>query len=339
MDKLYERFEITRPSYIADGHWACVSAEADRLWRSLEAKDASQALGDMKCLVESIAKIVLDIDGTPAAATDDFQKVVGDAHKRLANQPGHELVNTSPFGDMATQASKVVRNLAEIRNNYGGGHGRFTVPDLDDEMLHMALDGGLMWVRWALRRIGYFTIGRPTQLIEALVGPQSQNFTKLPPNSLKDRLIAANLRSLESRHQRSIGVAVGQRAAMETFMVHIDGVAACGDSSDLTVWPEGYRIGLVLGLWVSPHGVVTICSRWIRDAIKVLDPVPDCSAELTDLIDEVLNSAIDLTDKETASDVRAVHQELVKWIPTRPASETAAWEKLATHIAPDPFAF
>ncbi|MGV9832933.1 hypothetical protein ACWDUL_01830 [Nocardia niigatensis] len=338
MDDLYARFQITRPPYLADGYWACVKAEADRLWRSLEAEDASQALGDMKCLVESIAKIVLDIDGTPPAATDDFKKIVGAAHKRLVDQPGHQLATTSPFGDMATQASKVVRNLAEIRNNYGGGHGRFTVPDLSDEMLHMALDGGLMWVRWALRRIGYFTIGRPTQLIEALVGPQSQNFTKRPPNSLKDRLIAANLQSAEVRHQRSIGVAVGQRAAMDTFMVYIDGVEACGNSSDLAVWPEGYRIGVVSGLWVSPHGLVTITSRWIRDAMKVLDPVPDCSAELADLVDEVANSGIDLTEREESSDVRAIWQELVNWIPTRPASETTSWEKLALWIKPSPFA-
>ncbi|MEV6430045.1 hypothetical protein [Nocardia sp. NPDC051463] len=338
MDDLYARFAIQKPPYLAEDYWNCIVAEANRLQRSMDAKDASQALSDVKCLVESIAKIVLDINGTPSAKNDAFDKVVKKAHELLAKQPGYELADRSPFGVMATQASKVALNLSDIRNDFGGGHGRFHTPDLEDEMLHMALDGGLMWARWALRRIGYFAIGRPTQLIEALVGPQSMSFTSGPPNPLKDRLMAANLSSLESKHQRSIGVAVGQRSARDTFMVLIDGVEACGESSDLTKWPEGYRIGVVSGLWVDPHGQVTISSRWIQHAMKVLEPVPDCSAELTNLVDEVMNSGIDLTAKEAASDVRAMQQELVKWIPNRPASETAAWEKLAAHITPDPFA-
>src|SRR5436305_8261269 len=29
----YSRFEIARPDYLGDDHWACVEREADRLWR------------------------------------------------------------------------------------------------------------------------------------------------------------------------------------------------------------------------------------------------------------------------------------------------------------------
>lgn len=341
VDYTYQRFQIERPQYLADSYWESVALEADRLWRALEAKDASQAIGYIKCLVEAIAKIVLDLDGTPAANTDKLPKVLPKAHRLLASQPGDELAIGSPFQDMANKAMGLTNHLAELRNNYGAGHGRSRQPDLNDEMVHMALDGGLMWARWALRRIGLFAIGRPTQLIEALIGPQSQNFTGefgTNTNSLRQRLLAADLPNQDPKHQRSIGVAVGQRAATGTFMVQGDGVDECGASSDLHAWPVGYRIGVVSGLWVSAFGAVTITSKSISDAMAVLDPVPDCSGELIGLVDEVMSSGIVLSDREPADGIRQVGTRLLTWAQTRPPAETEAWMKLARYIAPDPWA-
>ncbi|MGW6697259.1 hypothetical protein [Nocardia sp. NPDC055049] len=48
----------------------------------LDAKDACHALDDLKCLVESVAKVVLDINGTPPASNDDFQPIVTNAQTR-----------------------------------------------------------------------------------------------------------------------------------------------------------------------------------------------------------------------------------------------------------------
>lgn len=54
---------------------------------------------------------------------------------------------------------------------------------------------------------------------------------------LAGRLIDANLPTAEPRHVRAIGVAVGQRAARETFNVRIDGVDAAIADPDLERWP------------------------------------------------------------------------------------------------------
>ena len=89
--------------------------------KTAEKADGSQALSDIKCLVESISRIVLDIDGTPAAPNAAFDAVVTQAHTLLTGQPGHELANQSTFGQLATQASKIARNLGNIRNEFGGG--------------------------------------------------------------------------------------------------------------------------------------------------------------------------------------------------------------------------
>jgi hypothetical protein len=154
-------------------YWESVEQEVSRLSRSLDVKDGAQALSDLQCLVECIAKIVLDIDGNPAASNASYETTVKSAHNLLAGQPGDQLANQRAFGQIATQASKIALNLGNIRNEYGGGHGRARLSILDDEMVTLSLDGGLLWARWALRRVGFFAIGRPELLIKDLVGPTS----------------------------------------------------------------------------------------------------------------------------------------------------------------------
>ncbi|WP_344870840.1 hypothetical protein [Allokutzneria multivorans] len=326
-------FDITRPDYLADDHWRCVEHEANRLRRSLDAGDGSQALSDIKCVVESIARIVLDIEGTPADPNIPFDTVVNRAHQLLAGQPGRELANTSVFGQVATQASKIARNLGQIRNEFGGGHGRARTPDLRDEMVSLALDAGLLWSRWALRRLGYFSEGRPTNLINDLV-TQPQNFHA---GLLARRLQAANLPAIEARHQRAIGVAVGQRVMRETFVVRWDGLEPCLASDDLNTWPRDYRIGLAYGLWFAPDDRVTLMPQSLREALKVLEPVADCADDLTEWVDRIIRATVpggfaSTSWQENFSAARFVENHLA----LRPPEERPALAALANHLEPGP---
>lgn len=135
----------------------------------------------------------------------------------------------------------------------------------------MALDGGLLWARWALRRLGYFSEGRPTPLINDLV-VTSQIFYA---GTLQRRLLAANLPTAEPRHQRSIGIAVGQRVMQGTFEVRRDGLEPCLASDDLNTWPRDYRLGLAYGLSFDTAGALTLTTRSAEEALQVLEPVPD----------------------------------------------------------------
>ena len=155
----YARFDVCRPPHLAAEYWLSVEAELLRLARSLDAADDVQVIGDAKCLVEAVAKIVWDINGTPPDSNDGFPKVVARAHELLRNQPGHELAHGTTFANLAMQASKMAGYLAEIRNSLGGGHGRARQPYVRAEEVDLALDGALTWVRWALRRIGLFAEG------------------------------------------------------------------------------------------------------------------------------------------------------------------------------------
>lgn len=267
MSEHSRRFEITRPDYLSSDHWACVDREASRLARSLDAGDASQALSDIKCLVESVARITLDIAGTPADPNGSFDGMVNQAHNLLSGQPGRELANQAPFGRIAVQASKIARNLGDVRNEFGGGHGRARTPDLRDEMVNLALDGGLLWTRWALRRLGYFSEGRPDPLIsDLIVHPQT-----FRSGDLARRLLAANVPALETRHQRSIGVAVGQRVMRQTFVVRRDGLDPCLESGELTPWTRDYRIGVAYGLWFDPDDQLTLTALSVKEALQVLE--------------------------------------------------------------------
>lgn len=112
--------------------------------------------------------------------------------------------------------------MSIIRNDYGGGHGRARQPELTGEMLDLAIDGSLLWTRWALRRFGYFARGRPETLIRDLVGDPGGQIV-FYSGDLSARLQSADLPKIEPRYFRSIGIAVGQRAARDTFNVRIEG--------------------------------------------------------------------------------------------------------------------
>ena len=331
---MYQRFAVERPPYLGDEYWTSIDAEVARLDRSLASGDLVQAIGGVKCLVEAVAKVALDINGTPADPSASFDATVNKAHTLLAQQPGHELAHESEFGRMATQASKIARNLGNIRNEFGGGHGRARQPRVKDEMVDMALDGGLLWVRWALRRLGLFSEGRPEALIRDLV----EDGAVFRAGMLRRRLEAANLPTLEPRHQRALGVAVGQRAMRGTFVVREGGVIACLESDDTeSLWTPDYRIGLAQGLLFDPDEQPTVGDQSLRDALMALDPLPDCSKDLGELVERIVTN----TEEGTiAADVPASYQ-LEKFINSRaevrPEPEHAALKRLAEHVQPLPF--
>lgn len=294
---MYSRFELPRPQYLSDEYWDSIQVEAERLARSLQADDDVQVLGDAKCLVEAVAKVTLEINGTPAGPRDGLQKLVSGAHETLRTQPGPELTHENPYGMVALQASKMAANLAEIRNTHGGGHGRARQPNLRDEMVDLALDGAFTWTRWVLRRLGLFAEGRPTQLIEALIVDRAI----FSGGELRRRLQAANLSQLEEHHQRAVGVAVGQRSATGTFVVTGDGVSPAMSSTDLDEWPEQYRIGLAYGVLFDPAEQPTVRPNTLLRAVEVLVPVTDTVDEITELVDRIIENYDPNTEADTAA--------------------------------------
>ncbi|MGP3916345.1 abortive infection family protein [Nonomuraea sp. 10N515B] len=248
----------------------------------------------------------------------------------ISRSPGR--MAAPPVRNVAQGALTIVSQLAEIRNQFGTGHGRAHQPEIAEELVLVGIDACLLWVRWALRRLAHVIIGQPSALVRDL--RDGGIFTR---NALATRLKAANLSDIEEPDQHLLGVAVAQRAMTGTFMVMADGVEACASSNDLTLWPGGYRAGLVEGLFLDRDGYVRTSEWACRQAGLALSAHPqatDLLKELTEKIDHGAWSYGFMADHEervkAATAIKAVGGVLVE--------ETAQnlWFALAERFVANP---
>lgn len=317
---------LKKPDHLPEDNWAAIAAEEGRLHQSVESEDPAAIIGCLKSLVESVARVTKDLAGEPADVNASFDATVNRAHDLLRRQPGIDLTNDNDFSRVASQACKIASSLGTIRNAYGTGHGRARPPAVLDEMVHLSLDGGLMWVRWALRRLGPFTLGRPGPLIEDLHGGW---FTS---GSLAMRLQAADLPSLDPVHQRAVGVAVGQRVARDTFVVRWDGLDPARTSSELSPWTADYRQGVATGLLQDGDGQWTLAPRFVQWAVEVLEAVPDNSEWLEATVPAIVASTNrGLLSGDDAAEARAT---VARQATSRPEEEQSLWTSLAEHLGP-----
>ncbi|ONI79055.1 hypothetical protein BWI15_00310 [Kribbella sp. ALI-6-A] len=330
-EERYSRFAVPRPEHLGEAHWGAINIEVDRFVRALEDGDDAQALGQLKCVVEAVAKVVHDINGQPVGSNSNFDTIVNGAHDLLARQPGRELAYQSPFGDVATQARKIAVNLSRIRNSYGGGHGRARQPELQAEMLDLAMDGALMWTRWALRRIGHYLYGRPETLIRDLIGdPYGQ--IVFYGGTLTERLADANLGGIEERHARAIGLAVGQRAARDTFIVRHEGVQAAIDDDSLERWPVPYRLGVAYGLLFTPEELPTLTTYNLLQAMQICEPVREAPNEVSAILNRVRASRPPGPLLESSPAVTQLLWLIQNAPRRRPEEEHEAWRGLWVHL-------
>jgi hypothetical protein len=158
-------------------------------------------------------------------------------------------------------------------------------PQVTDEMSRVCIDAALMWSRWALRRLDSLAQGMPTPLINDLLGGGI-----FRSGLLTERLASADLAHQEPEVQRRIGVAVGQRAMRETFVVRQDGIEECAERDAPEIWPAAYREGAFEGLFVNPHGQLTVDSwsaRWAPRLIAPLENPADVIGKLAARIGEL----------------------------------------------------
>ncbi|MFZ0168073.1 MAG: abortive infection family protein [Candidatus Dormiibacterota bacterium] len=220
-------------------------------------------VGAAKELVESVAKVVLELRGASFGSSIPFQDLVGQAHAALRRQPGIGLAGDPPVRDIAQAASTIAKSLGPLRNSHGTGHGRSRSPEIVAEHADIAADAALLWARWALRRVDHLVGGDIARLINDL-----QRGGLFHKGGLAQRLIDANLTELDPEDQRRLGIAVGRRAARGTFMVHNEGVLAALDDGP---WPVEYRAGLLEALFLDGDGNLRVGERDIPIALSLID--------------------------------------------------------------------
>ncbi|MCZ7430154.1 abortive infection family protein [Streptomyces sp. WMMC1477] len=239
---------LPRAQWLQEENWRAVCDHHRRLATAVEADDRPQIVGSAKELVECVARVVLAADGRVTSDNDDYSKVLNQAHKVIEHVVGSDVPANDPLRQVPGQAKKMATQLAEMRNRFGTGHGRAVLHPITDEVVEACVHGSLIWVRWALARLQTVLRGAVVPLVTAL---REETFTR---GELAERLKAANVPDLEKMDQRKLGLAVGRRAVQETFMVRIEGIDVCAENPER--WPDGYRRGVVEGLFINEDGQV-----------------------------------------------------------------------------------
>lgn len=278
--------ELAKPDHLDPATWVAIEQHRARFAAAYSSTDKSWALGSAKELVESVARAVCDAKGVVVASGDDFNTAVNSAHVALARQPGPDVSMTPEILSIAGQAKKMILNLRSIRNDFGTGHGRANVVQIDAEMASVVYDATLLWVRWALRRLEHILIGEADLLLaelrEAIVNKRS----------LERHLAAVMLSDQPSETQHALGAAFAQRSAGWTFVTREVGVDPCVESQDLVAWSAEYRLGVVEGFIVSRWGTAGLDPHWVPTLVSVLLPVPPrtASAGLAEITEKVAQS-------------------------------------------------
>jgi hypothetical protein len=272
---------LDRPTDLGSDHWSAIEAHADRLERARRDGDLTLLIGSAKDLVETIAKIVLELGGEVAASNAELPGLLTKAHVALDRLPGQGAAVEAPVRNIAQGAKTIISQLPELRNRFGTGHGRVLKPQVDEELAFLCLDAALLWARWALRRLEQLLAGRPLSLVTAL---QESIFYR---GDLRKRLQVVQLPALEPSDQRLIGVAVAHRAMRDTFVVMDEGVEECAQQPDLAIWPTGYRTGLLEGLFLDREGYADVSAWGAKAAAAVIAPVPSAGQVIQELADKI----------------------------------------------------
>jgi hypothetical protein len=318
--------KLDRPTGMEDPAWTAIAATMNRLARAISVGDLSQVIGIAKELVESVAKSVLVVRGEVVAENTAFATVVTKAHAALERQPGKGLTQVEPLRGVMQNAKAMACKLGDLRNSYGTGHGRAREPDVTEELSQVCVDAAWMWSRWALRRLHALAQGMPTPLINDLTGVGI-----FRSGLLTERLASADLAHQEPGVQRRIGVAVGQRAMRETFVIRRDGIEECAEHDVPEVWPTAYREGAFEGLFVNPYGQLTVDSWSARWAPRIIAPLENP----VNVIEELAAKVSELPQAESPV-YGATREELMKdprgGARFLPEAAKPAWENLINHL-------
>lgn len=318
--------DLVRPEGLEEDTWGAITAHADRLERAQQAGDLELMIGTAKDLVETIAKAAVTLQGDVVESNAQLPGLLSRAHEAFDRQPGRGAAGTGPLKLVAQGAKSAIAQLPELRNRLGTGHGRLLVAGVEEEDARMCVDLALLWSRWALGRLSRLLAARPDTIVAAL-HDMGARFTR---GRLRDWL-ADHLLALDDPAQKLIGAAVGHRAMRGTFMVMEEGVDACAEQADLTVWPEAYRAGLLQGSFLNRDGHVDANPDRAKAAAQIITPHPDAAELLVELEAKIRNATIasSFGPQENWETARAM-DAVARVIPDGDARE--AWKRISKHL-------
>lgn len=126
----------------------------DRIDHAVSRDDPGLVIGSAKELVESTAKLVLRERNVPFDNADDLPNLARKAEESLRPHPSQ--ASPGPDGSQAVRkilgaALTITGGIAELRNDYGTGHGReAVVAGLGPRHARLAVNGARLWCQFML---------------------------------------------------------------------------------------------------------------------------------------------------------------------------------------------
>lgn len=275
---------LPRPAGMDPVAWEAINSSHERLQQAAATGDKPLIIGSAKELVEAVARVVLLARGKPASNADEYGKVLGAAHREIEHQTGPGIAPDASVRNMADLARKQAGHLRQLRNKHGTGHGRALVTDVEVQVCEFSVTGALLWSRWALWRLDALLLSPYRELIADLRGN-----TRFPTGQLATQLRETRFPHLPSTELKDLGLAVGQRAARDTFNVRIDGVKACADNPKVEAWPNAYREGVVYGLFIDTADELKVDKDALAPplAARILVPHPEAARVVGELARQI----------------------------------------------------
>ncbi|WP_405933627.1 abortive infection family protein [Streptomyces sp. NBC_00827] len=317
MIQLLVQEPLPRAEGLQHDQWRAIEDAYGRLAAAVAADDRPLVVGSAKELVECVARVTLVAYGRVVADGDEYTKVLASAHQIIEHVIGPNIPGNHPLRQIPNYAQKMAIQLRELRNRYGTGHGRATIHDITNEVVDASVHAALVWVRWALTRLQTVLLGAIGPLVNDL---HRGTFSK---GDLAARLEAANIPRLDEAEQHRLGVAVGQRAARETFNVRLEGIRACTDAPQR--WPDDYREGVVQGLFVNDDGQADAYAAASADcAAELLQHHSAPETVLTRLSDVLESASWSLRFQQDHSDIISAMKQALRKMPeeAKPAWNT-----------------
>lgn len=99
---------LVRPDDLDIKSWEAIEGQADRLQRAQRDGDPSLMIGSAKDLVETVAKIVLELSGEVAPSNAELPGLLTKAHSALDRQPGQGAASDTPVRNIAQGAKSII---------------------------------------------------------------------------------------------------------------------------------------------------------------------------------------------------------------------------------------
>jgi hypothetical protein len=231
-----------------------------RIDRAAVAADLEGIIGASKDLVETVAKVVLDVLGQSYGSDTPVQKLASVSMKALGIAEERPALHRLG-GSMANAAGAI----GELRNSDGTGHGRSAPSTINARHAEFARAAASAWCTWMLA-LAEDRLADTSRFNTALVEIGGDRVFRR--GALKGYLDELELDAAPVEVQRKLGLAVARRWTVNsTFMPRLDVIDPLAEGAE--DFPLAFQEGLIEGLLLDKDGRVRMDADDVRKAIEI----------------------------------------------------------------------